>query len=60
MNDEYLTLFNETIKGINEVKHLNAENFFKSKMKNFQIAFMNALIKLNLIRNLGNFLKKAM
>ncbi len=59
MNDEYLTLFNETIKGINEVKHLNAENFFKSKMKNFQIAFMNALIKLNLIRNLGNFLKKA-
>lgn len=59
MNDEYLTLFNETIKGINDVKHLNVEEFFKSKMRKFQIAFMNALIKLNLIRNSGSFLKRA-
>lgn len=59
MNDEYLTLFNETIKGINDVKHLNAEDFFKAKMNKLQIVFMNALIKLNLIRNFGGFLKKA-
>lgn len=59
MNDEYLTLFNETIKGINDVKHLNVEEFFKSKMRKFQIAFMNTLIKLNLIRNSGSFLKRA-
>lgn len=31
MNDEYLTLFNETIKGINDVKHLNAEGFLNQK-----------------------------
>ena len=59
MNDEYLTLFNETIKGINDVKHLNAEGFFKSKMIKLQIVFMKLLIKLNLIRNFGGFLKRA-
>lgn len=58
MNDEYLTLFNETIKGINEIKHLHRESFFKSKMHRFQIVFMKGLISLDAFRNSGNFFKK--
>ena len=37
MNDEYLTLFTETIKGNSDIKLLRAEKFFIYKMEKFQI-----------------------
>ena len=57
-NDEYLTLFSETINGISDIKHLVIENFFKDKMKSFQLRFMKGVIDLNFIRNLGGVAKK--
>lgn len=59
MNDEYLTLFTETIKGNSDIKFLRAENFFIYKMEKFQMSYKNSVTKLNLIRNSGSFIKKS-
>ena len=59
MNDEYLTLFTETIKGNSDIKLLRAEKFFINKMEKFQIFYKDSVTKLNLTRNLGSFIKKS-
>lgn len=59
MNDEYLTLFTETIKGNSDLKLLRAEKFFIYKMEKFQIFYKDSVTKLNLTRNLGSFIKKS-
>lgn len=59
MNDEYLTLFTETIKGNSDIKLLRAEKFFIYKMEKFQIFYKDSVTKLNLTRNLGSFIKKS-
>lgn len=57
-NEKYLTLFNETINGIVEIKHLQRECLFKEKMANHQKSFMKDLVGLSATRNIGNFSKK--
>ena len=59
MNDEYLTLFTETIKGNSDIKLLRAEKFFIYKLEKFQIFYKDSVTKLNLTRNLGSFIKKS-